>query len=191
MKKLLVFFLFINSLFAYENDDAHKYGIVYYVTKDYEKSKLAFEQSISNCPKCNTDSYFYLALHYTYNRGTEKNLQKAFELYLKGSELGSAAAQYGLAEQYRWGTGTAQDTQKAVYWFKKAIEQKTDDASVESMLNLGVVYYNGEGNVAVDKKLAYKYLIKCVDSDLSVPGAQETCQKNLDIICNESPWACK
>lgn len=191
MKKLLMFFLFINSLLAFETDEAFISGINYYVAKDYEKSKLAFEQSISNCPKCNTDSYFHLAVQYTYSYGTEKNLQKAFELYTKGAELGNALAQFGLAEQYRWGEGTAQDTQKAVYWFKKAIEQKTKGSSVSSMYNLGIVYYYGEGNVAVDKKLAYKYWMKCVDSDVSDPKAQEGCQNNLDILCKQSPWACK
>lgn len=191
MKKLLIFFLFINGLFGYEDDYEHNIGIVHYVAKDYEKSKLAFEQSISNCPKCNIDSYFYLAIHYIYNRGTEKNLQKAFELNLKGAELGSASAQYGLAEHYRYGNGTAQDTQKATYWYKKAIEQKTDSASIDSMLNLGVLYYNGEGRVAVDKKLAYKYWMKCIDSDMYVPEVQKSCQKNLNILCKQSPWACK
>ncbi|MBW6488421.1 tetratricopeptide repeat protein [Sulfurimonas sp.] len=180
-------FLFINSLLAYENDDAYKSGINYYFAKDYEKSKLAFEQSISNCPKCDINSYPLLAVQYTDGYGTEKNLQKAFELNLKGAELGSALAQFGLAEHYRWGEGTAQDKQKAVYWFKKAIEQK----SVGSMYNLGIVYYRGEGNVDVNKKLAYKYWMKCVDSDVSNPKAQEGCQKNLDILCNQSPWACK
>ncbi|MDT8337840.1 MAG: tetratricopeptide repeat protein [Sulfurimonas sp.] len=191
MKKLLVFFLFINSLLAFENDHAYISAIKYYAAKDYEKSKLAFEQSISNCPKCNTDSYFYLALHYDGSRGKEKDLQKVFGLALKGAELGSAIAQFGLAEYYRWGTGTAQDTQKATYWFKKAIEQKTKSSSVSSMYNLGIIYYNGEGNVAVDKKLAYKYWMKCVDSDVSYPEAKEGCQNNLDILCKQSPWACK
>jgi len=191
MKKLLVFFLFINSLLAYENDDAYISGINYHVAEDYEKAKLAFEQSISTCPKCNADSYYFLSPHYDGSIGKEKDLQKAFKLNLKGAELGSALAQYGLAKYYRWGTGTAQDTQKATYWFKKAIEQKTEVVSLASMCDLGVVYFNGEGNVAMNKKLAYKYWMECVNSDVSDPETQETCQKNLDILCKNSPWACK
>lgn len=190
MKKLLVFFLFINSLFAYENDSAYVSGIMYYAEQDYEKSKLAFEESISNCPKCNADSYFYLSQHYNGTYGKEKNLQKSFELKLKGAELGSASAQFGVADDYDSGTGTKKDIQKAVYWHKKAIEQN----HTSSMYNIGTIYYFGKGNVAMDKKLTYKYWMKCAESKESEknnPQAKKSCQKGLDILCKESPWACK
>lgn len=198
MKKLLIFFLFINSLFAIDYksdsayvDSAYVSGIMYYAEKDYEKSKLAFEESISNCPKCNIESYSYLSQHYNGTIREEKNLQKAFELNLKGAKLGHAGAQFGMAEYYQYGTGTKKDIQKAVYWYKKAIEQKTEISSVSSMFNLGILYYSGEGNVAMDKKLAYKYWMKCVDSDVPYPQAKDGCQNNLDILCKQSPWACK
>lgn len=191
MKKLLVFFLFINSLFAYEYDSAYMSAIEHESNEDYEKAKLAFEQSISNCPKCNADSYFHLSQHY---RGTpygkEKNLQKAFELNLKGAKLGSESAQFGVADDYNLGTGTTKNQQKAVYWYKKAIEQN----HTSSMYNIGLIYYWGKGNVAMDKKLTYKYWMKCAESKESEknnPQAKKSCQKGLDILCKESPWACK
>jgi TPR repeat protein len=46
------------------------------------------------------------------------------------------------------------------------------------------MYYNGQG-VKVNKTKAYELLLKAAKEGNS------TAQENLDIVCKESPWACK
>ena len=74
---------------------------------------------------------------------------------------------------------------KAVEYIKKGkdmgfLANKNKEYIAESYLNAGVIYYN-KG----DKLSAYKYFMK------SAKLNNLQAQKNLDILCKQSSWACK
>ncbi len=205
MKKMVLFFLLIVNLFAYNSTNYYA-GLDYMYgynmsgknidkIKDYKKSKLALEEAIKayKLRKKNYayeedfKAYFYLGIHYQYGYGVKKDYKKAFKLYLTGAKLGDPSAQFALAELYRWGDGTTKNVQKAVKWFKKAIKQ----GSLSSMANIGKIYSRGEGNVRMNKITAYKYWSKCAKSTENNPQAIEFCQNQLSYMCKENSWACK
>lgn len=80
------------------------------------------------------------------------------------AEAGNLKAQVEVADIYRFGWGVSEDAQKAIYWYKKAIEQGAAEALVESedcfTENLGyeaVEYYRKlaeGGNAAAQLLLA-------------------------------------
>lgn len=72
------------------------------------------------------------------------------------------------------------DYKKAVELYQKVAEQ--GNASAQS--NLGVMYYSGQG-VKTDKIKTYQYWMMAAKQGVA------TAQNNLDILCKESPWACK
>ena len=72
-----------------------------------------------------------------------KQYEKAFELYLKAADLGSALAQNNVGYAYLFGEGIVQDYAKAVYWLEKSAAQNFAGA----YNNLGLCYSNGLGVV--------------------------------------------
>ncbi|WP_416380394.1 tetratricopeptide repeat protein [Gilliamella sp. B3482] len=50
-------------------------------------------------------------------------------------------AQYGLSRMYEEGEGVEVDKEKALFWYKKSI----DNGNTEAMHNLGIMYYKGDG----------------------------------------------
>ena len=54
--------------------------------------------------------------------------EKAFQLYLKASEQGHAAAQCALAGCYQQGQGLPEDDEEVGKWYRKAAEQKPTEA---------------------------------------------------------------
>lgn len=62
--------------------------------KDYVKSLPWFEKSAN---QGNSDAYNYLGLIYQYAYGVEKNVDKAYDYYIKGAEKGNCYAQRNLA----------------------------------------------------------------------------------------------
>ena len=76
--------------------------------------------------------------------------------------------------------GVKQNYKKAIELYQKAVDQGYSAAQT----NLGTIYVMGRG-VKKDKIKAYQYWIK------SAKEGDTTAQNNLDILCKESPWACK
>ena len=70
--------------------------------------------------------------------------------------------------------------QKAVSLFKKACNA----GAAGGCNNLGVSYYKGQG-VSLNRIKAYQYWMKAAKQ-----GSAEA-QHNLDVLCRESPWACR
>lgn len=73
------------------------------------------------------------------------------------------------------------DTNK-IKMYKKALEISPNNDLAN--LNFGVAYYFGKG-VETNKIKAYEHL------RVAAKQGNEQAQKNLDILCKESPWACK
>lgn len=99
---------------------------------------------------------------------------------LRKAERGDAGAQYALGTLYKNGEGVEQNYQEALKWYKKSAEQ----GNVDSQVILGALHYVGQG-VAQDKIMAYEWWSKAASQ------GNEAAQKSLDMLCAESPWACK
>ena len=56
-------------------------------------------------------------------RSTTQSAEKAFELFSKAAEQGSAEAEYWLGNAYLNGYGTEQNVLKGTEWLKKAADQ--------------------------------------------------------------------
>lgn len=75
-----------------------------------------------------------------------------------------------------------EDTTNACKIFKKAVEFSPNYS--DANYNLGICYYFGDG-VGINKIKAYEHF------RVAAQQGNQNAQKNLDIICKESPWACK
>lgn len=98
---------------------------------------------------------FNYAKKYDYGIGVEKNLEVAFEWYMKAAVLGHAEAQYKIGEAYYNGEGTGEDLEEAFAWYMKAAEQDQEDAQY----SLGYMYAHGEG-VKKDLEEAFDWYMK-------------------------------
>lgn len=90
--------------------------------------------------------------------------KKAFEFYLKASEMGDAMAQYDLARCYEEGVGVDVDECKAFYWMYKAAEQHVDP---HPYIGIGLYYLQGTG-VSADKTQAKYWLKLAADCGLDL-----------------------
>lgn len=162
-------------------------------TIDYQKSKKYFESSIEKYPETDIRSYFYLGLHYASGYGIEKDEAKALELYKIGAKYKDAGAMFSLAHSYQYGEGVAKkDVEMATIWYEKVITQGETAGSMGAMINLGLIYERGEGNVSMNKAKAFKYWSQCAKSDGNGFAKDiEMCQMFLSVMCRENPWACQ
>ncbi|MDH5230550.1 MAG: ankyrin repeat domain-containing protein [Gammaproteobacteria bacterium] len=71
----------------------------------------------------NANAQYFLARLYRNGRGVEKNLERAFDWFLKAAEQGHARAQYNVGFMYQLGKGRAKDLEEAKRWYQKAAEQ--------------------------------------------------------------------
>jgi TPR repeat protein len=69
------------------------------------------------------------------------NLKKAFELFLEGAEAGHEACQNNLGVFYESGYGIRKNSKKALYWYKKSLQNNSSCA----MENIAHYYYK-KGN---------------------------------------------
>lgn len=204
MKKLILLLLFSISLsFGISLED----GIKAYENKEYDK---AFDIFMTN--QENSEAEFYLGLMYNRGESVKRDYEKAVELYTLASNKGHAEAQNNLGFLYANGYGVKADYTKAFELYtlsakqgyskaqinlgllysikrdyKKTIELYTlasnqGDPDAQNML--GLIYFKGEGTPE-NKLLAYKLWVD------SAKGGNYIAQRNLDMLCNDSPWACK
>lgn len=78
--------------------------------------------------------------------------------------------------------GNIGDDANEVKMYKKAL--KISPNYLRANYNLGVAYYFGKG-VETNKIKAYEHW------KIAAKQGNQQAQKNLDILCSESPWACK
>ena len=87
--------------------------------------------------------------------GTEKDMARAMDMYMKAAEQDYAEAQCRIGLIYEAGQGGIDNPELAAKWFKKAAKQNHEVA----LLHLGVFYMEGKG-VKKDLEKAVKYLRK-------------------------------
>lgn len=93
------------------------------VSKNDEKAVELFTKAAQqNFP----EAQYNLGNAYVNGRGITKNNQKALELFTKAAEQNFPEAQYNLAYMYE---NIFLDLEKAMYWYKKASENKISEAS--------------------------------------------------------------
>lgn len=90
--------------------------------------------------------------------GVERDLKKAFDLYLYAAERGHPEDQNNVGYAYFRGEGVPQDFVKARYWFEKATAQNWG-ASADK---LGLIYLDGSGTKK-DLTKAFEYFQKGAD----------------------------
>jgi hypothetical protein len=104
-----------------------------------------------------------------------------FEKYKRDAEKGDKEAQYNLGVVYQNGLLEQRtDKTKAFELFEKSAKQGYSTAQ----LNAGYMLVQGIG-VAQNKIKAYQYFLSAAKQ-----GNKEA-QGNLDMLCHDSPWACK
>ncbi len=83
------------------------------------------------------------------------------------AELGDADAMYALGDNYYYGEGVAEDSDKATEWYSKAIESYSkaakNEGSSNAMFKLGQMYYWGEG-VTEDVNTALEWYHKAAQA---------------------------
>ena len=75
----------------------------------------------------------YRQLGYCYESGfggVEKDVQKAFSLYLQAAELGDSDAQFVVALKFKDGVGVAKNLEESFAWMKKAADQGKFEAQL-------------------------------------------------------------
>lgn len=80
----------------------------------------------------------FVAGTYAYGNG---DYVKAYAIFRREAEQGTAAAQYYLGMMYRLGRGVKKDYFKAVRWYREAAEQ----GDVEAQYSLAVMYHRVQG----------------------------------------------
>jgi TPR repeat protein len=79
---------------------------------------------------------------YAFGQGTDQNISKAYEYWLRASEKHLGTAMGNIAVLYMTGQGgIRKDTAKAAEWYKRAAEHR----HVPSMLTLSSIYMTGQG----------------------------------------------
>lgn len=178
MLKVFILFLslFLSTQVLYGSTLLQKAN-TYYEEGLYSKAHKLFKKSAK---KGNADAQYSLAVMYEGGIGVDKNITQALTWYKKSAKKGNINAQYNVASLYYKGVGIKKDYEKAAYWYEKAALA----GDVSAMHNIGSMFLLGEG-VKMNKILAFNYLLKAAKK------SHYKAQKTLDILCKESPWACR
>ena len=119
--------------------------------QDAQKQLIKREDNEKNPAKlCAIGLKYQLGLN-----GTEKDMARAMEMYMKAAEQDYAEAQCRIGLIYEAGQGGIENPELAAKWFKKAAKQNHEVAQ----LHLGIFYMEGKG-VKKDLGKAVKHLQK-------------------------------
>ncbi|GBB88654.1 hypothetical protein RclHR1_15210001 [Rhizophagus clarus] len=110
----------------------------YIIIKNENENRI-FEYLLDNIYK--QQSVFLLAIFYNHGIGTEKNENKAFELYIEAAENGDIDALNALQYYYQRGIGTEENKNKVFKLYKEAAQI----GKVDAIHHLGYCYENGIG----------------------------------------------
>lgn len=121
------------------------------------------------------NNYIFDQADSEYNNG---NFKKAFELFLKVAKDGNDSAMDRIASMYEAAEGVDYDFDKAIYWYRKAVEA----GSITSLYNLGVSYRT-KGNVSKAKYWFEKALdAGDLDAALDLGKLHMVCEAEQDKV---------
>jgi len=172
MKKLLLVMLLVKSIFAYTEE---------YYNSFISSTNDPLKKQILKCEK-------EVSIHKDY--GSPEVCIKSAEMYSKEKKLSIqqkeffGEAYFNAAVMYNFGKGN-KNYKKAAEMYQKSIDAGYCEFNqCEVKQNLAVLYYYGTG---VEKNHIKVYKLFKSALDHGYPNAQ----KGLQILCTESPWACK
>ena len=128
-----------------------------YLEEDDKKAFDIYTQLMEDGEDTWGYSTFMLGICYKDGIGTEINLDRAFELIKKATELGYKDAYYYLGRAYYVGEGVEKNLEKAFEYTKKSAELEDEQA----YFWLGYMYFYGEGT-EINYEEAIKWLTKSV-----------------------------
>ncbi|CAB5184126.1 unnamed protein product [Rhizophagus irregularis] len=95
-------------------------------TQCSEDERLEFEKTLKLAISNNSKAQDHLGC--CYRNGTDKDIKKSFEWYLKAAGGGYAIAQNYVGACYYFGIGADSNNDKAIYWYKKALDNGIEEA---------------------------------------------------------------
>jgi TPR repeat protein/predicted Ser/Thr protein kinase len=99
-----------------------------------------------------------LASMFYYGDGTEQDYERSLEWFQKGEQFQNSGSLDGLGLHHYYGNELDQDYEKAFEYFKNAAH--SENASANSMKNLGVFYQYGADSIKPDKQQAFEWYQK-------------------------------
>jgi len=122
----------------------------------------AFAHTLDLNSSTNSEAWrlFQRGRNFEFAQGTNADMSKAAQCYLKAADLGLAQAQFSLARLYIAGEGVRENYQQALRWLRQAAAQDYSPAKNR----LGVMYEHGEG-VPKDLVEAYKWYLLAAEAN--------------------------
>ncbi len=187
---LFLLFILSSNLFSdvvseYFSDTVFDYAKYSFNKKDYESSLKYFKESAKDG---DSRAFYFLGIHYNLGYAVPENIDTAIFYYKKGADNSDANCMNALGTAYE----KKKDYKKAVYWYKKAVS--TDKYQADALLSLGLTYYKGGHGVTQNMVKTAQYFKQCAMLDekmVILPSTVQSCQKNLGIVCRQTPWACQ
>ena len=128
---------------------------------------------------------FYLATCYDHGHGTKKDLQLAFDWYLKAANAGHSDSQYNVGFFFGHNELGIENHKKKVYWYTKAAIAGLPDAQRD----LGYSYFYGEGVKKDNDKAIFWYKKAANKNDDKAIYNLGLCYKHGDGVTKSKRWA--
>ncbi len=144
---LLICVLLPVSAFAYKDD---------YVWQE------KFKQQMPKAEAGDMEAQYDIGRMYERGNGVPKDVEKAFEWYVKAAKQGNDKAAFKVGYSFLRGDGTAQDNEKALKWLNTAAERN----NVRAFYYLGTIYEKGRG-VSVNLDTALRWYTRAAKGGYS------------------------
>jgi len=170
MKKLIILSLLIINIYAI-------------TLETMDKAIINAPEPLKQSFKCQREVYFFkktgnpnicIKASQAYSKINNPNNEEKEEL---GMGYYNAGIIYAFGEKYK-------SYDKAFKMFKLAYDAGYGQYTSSVIAKLGYFYWQGWG-IKTNKILAYKYFLE------AAKAGNQNAQTNLDIMCKQSPWACK
>lgn len=117
------------------------------------------EKLLKEAVKGDSNAQFQLGLFY--QRGLQRDMEKAINWYKLAAEQGHAAALEILGMLYLAGSGIPKDIIKGI----QCLEKASENGNLSSNLTLGEIYSNGLFDIKKDNGLARQWLLKIAERE--------------------------
>jgi TPR repeat protein len=142
-----------------------------------KKLRNAAERGDAKAQFCFGDTYYYG------RKGFCVDYKEAFKWYMKGAQQGYAAAQYAVANCYKFGHGVKKSGKNALQWYGKSAEQEYPKA----VRALGDHEMEGD---TIDNETAFRlYLYAAELGDPEAQYAVAVCYVDGDVVEQNGPEA--
>jgi len=138
----------------------------------WERLSIGIQNLMSKVHVGTSAEEYYAIGQSLYNgEGVKRDVNLAFECFLRAAKRGLPDAQYRVGMAYDSGDGVAKSKYHALQWYLKAAEK----GHATAQMCVGYAYRNGEG-CEEDVHLAFKWYLKAAKQD------EDTAQNNLAMM---------